>query len=94
MPAVSHERGSVAQPEPASTAGALLLGLAHRPLTAQELDAARNCVAASQHTRLTLLPNHALNADGELEGFVFECCADDPASVLPLTRSSFATTAV
>lgn len=94
MPAVSHERGGVAQPEPAPTAGALLLGLAHRPLTAQELDAARNCVAASQHTRLTLLPNHALNADGELEGFVFECCADDPASVLPLTRSSFATTAV
>ena len=75
-------------------AGALLLQLAHRACTSQELDAARNCVAASQHTRLTLLPNHAINPDGELEGFVFECCADDPASVLPLTRSSFATTAV
>jgi hypothetical protein len=81
------------QPTPPAS-GALMLHLAHRALTGQELDAARNCVAASQHTRLTLLPNHALNPDGELEGFVFECCADDPASVLPLTRSSFATTAV
>ena len=59
----------------------------------QELDAARNCVSASQHTRLTLLPNHAINLEGELEGFVFECCADDPASVL-LAKSSFATTAI
>ena len=49
---------------------------------------------ALRETSLTLLPNHAMNSEGELEGFVFECCADDPASVLPLTKSSFATTAI
>ena len=84
MPAVSHERGSVAQPEPASTAGALLLGLAHRPLTAQELDAARNCVAASQHTRLARLPNPAMNAHREAEGVAVACDAAAPARVLRL----------
>lgn len=67
---------------------------AHRQLTSQELDAARNCVGSSPHTKLTLLPNHAMNVDGELEGFVFECCADDLASVLPLTKTSFGTTAI
>jgi hypothetical protein len=40
------------------------------------------------------MPNHALNSEGELEGFVFECSADDSASVLPLSKSSFVTTAV
>jgi hypothetical protein len=38
------------EPAPALT-GSLLLNLAHTPLTKQELDAARNCVSASQHTR-------------------------------------------
>jgi hypothetical protein len=83
-----------AAPVPPSPSGVLVLDLAHRQPTSQELDAARNCVSTSQHTKMTLLPNHALNADGELEGFVFECCTDDMASVLPLTKSSFATTAV
>lgn len=94
-PSTSVPAPTPAPQEPsASTTGALVLNLAHRQLTSQELDAARNCVSASQHTKLTLLPNHAINPEGELEGFVFECCADDPASVLPLTKSSFATTAV
>ena len=95
LPAPPLPAPSPASQEPGtSLTGALLLNLAHTPLTMQELDAARNCVSASQHTRLTLLPNHAINVEGELEGFVFECCADDPASVLPLTKSSFATTAI
>ncbi len=67
---------------------------AHRQLTTQELDAARHCVSSSPHTKLTLLPNHAINVDGELECFVFECCAEDMASVLPLTKASFGTTAI
>jgi hypothetical protein len=74
--------------------GTLDLRHAHRTVTTQELDAARNCVSASQHTKITLLPNHAINSEVELDGFVFECCCDDSASVLPLTKSSFATTAV
>jgi hypothetical protein len=86
--------GAEPRQSPADTQGTLVLDFAHRPPSKQELDAARNCVAGSKHTRLTLLPNHALDPTGELEGFVFECCADDPASVLPLTRSTFATTAV
>ena len=94
MPVQAAPAALIASPQEPPASGALLLQLAHRTCTSQELDAARNCVAASRHTRLTLLPNHALNPDGELEGFVFDCCADDPASVLPLTRSSFATTAV
>lgn len=78
---------------PAAT-GVVQTNLAHRVLTPQELDAARNCVSASRHTNITLLPNHCINPDSELEGFVFWCCGDDSASVLPLTKSSFATTAV
>ena len=74
--------------------GTVELRHAHRTVTTQELDAARNCVSASQHTKITLLPNHAINSEGERDGFVFECCCDDSASVLPLTKSSFATTAV
>lgn len=67
---------------------------AQRALTRQQQDAATNCIASSQHTKVTILPNHSLNMEGELEGFVFECSADDAASVLPLTKSSFATTAI
>ena len=77
-----------------NTQGTLLLDFAHLPLSRQELDTARNCVAGSKHTRLTLLPNHVLDPTCEFEGFVFDCCADDPASVLPITRSTFATTAM
>jgi len=85
---VTHEKPTV------STAGVVYTNLAHRMMTPQELDAARNCVSESMHTKITMLPNHSINPDGELEGFVFECCGEDSASVLPLTKSSFATTAV
>ena len=77
-----------------SKCGALNTVFAHRALTNQEQDAALNCVSFSPHSKLTLLPNHAINFEGELEGFVFECCADDPATVLPLTKASFGTTAI
>ena len=77
----------------AETPGELNLSFAHRGLTMQETDAARNCVISSPHTKLVVLPNHSMNLDGELEGFVFECCADDAASALPLTKASFGTTA-
>lgn len=80
--------------QPANKLGMLDLRNVHRTLTGQELDAAHTCVSASHHSKLTPLPNHCISVDGELEGFVFECCADDLASVLPLTKTSFATTAV
>ena len=74
--------------------GILETRFAHRSLTRQEHDAALNSLASSQHTKLTVMPNHALNLEGELEGFVFECAVDDSASVMPLTKSSFFTTAI
>ena len=44
---------------------------AGRTLTEQEQDAALNCIKDSQHVCLQFLPNHCLNADGDLQGFVF-----------------------
>ena len=89
------DRLHIGQPSgAAAVAGVLDTLFAHRSLTRQENDAAVNSVSSSKHTKLTIMPNHALNLEGELEGFVFECSADDPASVLPLSTSSFATTAI
>jgi hypothetical protein len=65
-----------------------------RPLTRQEEDAAGNCVASTRHSKLTVLQNHSMNLEGELEGFCFECNSADSASVLPMTRSSFSTTSI
>ena len=76
------------------TTGVVDTRYAHRSLTRQELDAAHNSVAGSKQTRITLIPNHSLNMEGELEGFVFECSADDSASVLPLSKSTFSTIAI
>lgn len=85
--------GAVAATQP-TVVGEVQTCFAHRSLTRQEHDAATNSVSSSQHTKLTIMPNHSLNMEGELEGFVFECSADDSASVLPLTKSSFSTTAI
>jgi hypothetical protein len=79
---------------PPQNLGVLDTRFAHRSLTRQEHDAALNSVTSSQHTKLTVMPNHALNCEGELEGFVFECAAEDSASVLPISKSSFLTTAI
>jgi hypothetical protein len=79
---------------PPQNLGVLDTRFAHRSLTRQEHDAALNSVTSSQHTKLTVMPNHALNCEGELEGFVFECAAEDSASVLPISKSSFVTTAI
>jgi len=76
------------------SAGVVDIRYAHRCLTRQQVDAANNSVAMSKHTKITLMPNHSLNMEGELEGFVFECSADDSASVLPLSKSTFSTTAI
>jgi hypothetical protein len=88
----------VAQAEPAgsSEGPAGLLDLRHEltPLSLQERDAAKNILGSSRHTKLTMMPNHGMNISGELEGFAFTCASDDPASVLPLTKSSMSTTAI
>jgi hypothetical protein len=79
---------------PTQNLGVLDTRFRHRALTRQEHDAALNSVTSSQHTKLTIMPNHTLNCEGELEGFVFECTAEDSASVLPISKSSFLTTAI
>jgi hypothetical protein len=83
----------VAQAEPAAEG---LLDLRHEltPLSLQERDAAKNIIGGSRHTKLTMMPNHGMNISGELEGFAFTCASDDPASVLPLTKSTMSTTAI
>ena len=56
-PSTSVPAPTPAPQEPsASTTGALVLNLAHRQLTSQELNAARNCVSVSQHTKLSCSP--------------------------------------
>ena len=65
-----------------------------RTLTRQQEDAVDNCVTGSKHSKLLILPNHSVNVEGELEGFCFQCHEADSASILPLTKSSFSTTAI
>ena len=65
-----------------------------KPLTRQQIDAAKNCVISSRHSTISLLPNCSLNKEGELQGFLFECNLDDSASILPITKKSFAQTTI
>ena len=57
---------------------------ASKPLSRQQVDAAKNCVASSRHSTISLLPDCSLNKEGELQGFLFECSLDDSASILPI----------
>lgn len=70
------------------------LQFAGRDPTPAELDACLNCLQTSKHTRLRLMPNHQLDAKGNLTGFVFTCNREDKASVLPISEQMFNTTAV
>jgi|LauGreDrversion2_3_1035106.scaffolds.fasta_scaffold00725_2 hypothetical protein len=74
--------------------GLLDLRFQHTALSSQERDAAENILKSSKHTKLTIMPNHCMSIEGELRGFSFSCAADDPASVLPLTKDSMSTTAI
>ena len=56
------------------------------PLTSQEIDSSANAVSFSHHTLLTVLPNHSMNTDGELQGFMFSAHPNDSAQILPLSK--------
>ena len=56
------------------------------PLSALEADACQNAVQLSRHTRLKMLPNHHMNTEGELQGYVFTCNRDDTANVFPMSK--------
>ena len=59
---------------------------AGRELTEREQDAARNAIKDSQHVCLQFLPNHCINTDGDLQGFVFSCPDDESCQRLPINR--------
>jgi hypothetical protein len=52
----------------------------------EEREAATNAVSQSPHTKIALMPNHSLNMDGELGGFMFSAHPQDSAAVLPVGR--------
>ena len=60
-------------------------------LTEPEHDACLNTISLSSHTKLTVLPNHGLNNDGELQGFMFSAHPDDSASILPINKNMCST---
>lgn len=57
-------------------------------LTPLEEDACRNAVAQSVHTRLKILPNHHMNTEGELQGYMFTCNREDMANVMPISKKT------
>jgi hypothetical protein len=67
---------------------------AGRALTELETATCKNCLRQSQHTRMRMMPNHHVDADGNLQGFFFECNSEDRASVLPVSAQMFSATAV
>jgi len=52
----------------------------------EEIEAATNAVSQSPHTKIVVMPNHNLNLDGEMGGFLFSAHPQDSASVLPVGK--------
>ena len=55
-------------------------------LSAEETDACANVLSGSQHTSLKIMPNHHIDSDGDLRGFMFTCSLSDKAEVLPINK--------
>tara|TARA_B100001758_G_scaffold247914_1_gene268477 strand:+ start:15196 stop:16422 length:1227 start_codon:yes stop_codon:yes gene_type:complete len=62
---------------------------AHSTLNKEERDACSNVLNTSQHVTLKVLPNHHIDADGELRGYMFLSHLDDSADVLPVNKKMF-----
>lgn len=67
---------------------------AGREMTDAEQDAALNAIKNSQHVSLQVLPNHNMDENGELQGFVFSCPASESCATLPLHRQCMHMTTV
>ena len=65
------------------------LSTAHTPLNKEERDACMNVLNSSQHVTLKMLPNHHIDVDGELRGYMFLGHLDDMANVLPVNKRMF-----
>jgi hypothetical protein len=81
-------------PEPPAGMERVDVRHALHPLSALEADACQNAVQLSRHTRLKMLPNHHMNTEGELQGYVFTCSRDDTANVLPMSKKTCSMTCV
>lgn len=62
---------------------------AHLPLTADERDTCMGLLASDPLARMTIMPNHAVDAFGNLGGFVFDTDAGARGTVLPVARRMF-----
>lgn len=63
-------------------------------LTDEEQSACMNVVEKSQHVSIQLLPNHHINEENELQGFVISCIENENASVIPFPKNMFHMTAL
>ena len=63
-------------------------------LTAEEQSACINVIEKSQHVSIQLLPNHHINTENELQGFVFSCAENETSDVIPFPKNMFAMTAL
>ena len=80
--------------EPEPNIDRIDLRVAGRALSTPEMDACRKSRKRSIHSSIQVLPKHALDNRGRLQGFCFECSDDDKASILPLHEHCFEMTAV
>lgn len=71
------------------TTGRLDVSVACTPLNREESDACNNVLVSSQHVTLKIMPNHHIDLDGELRGYMFTSHLDDLAEVLPLNKRMF-----
>ena len=79
---------------PASADAGLKLNLRHtlRPLTEDEYVTSRCLLQGDPSAHMTIVPTHHVDADGHLNGFLFECDGKAPASCLPVSRRRLAGT--
>lgn len=66
--------------------------LCGHPLTGEEQSAALGAVAESRHVSIQLLPNHHIDEEQDLAGFVFTCAKSESAARIPFPRSMFSCT--
>lgn len=60
-----------------------------RQVSYLEFDAACNILSQSPHTTMSFLPNHHIDEENALNGFVFQAHKDDYAAVLPISSNTF-----
>ena len=77
--------------KPASAGPGLNLNARHtlHPLTEDEYVTTRCLLQGDPSAHMTIVPTHHVDSDGHLNGFLFECDGQAPASCLPVSRQMF-----